>query len=87
MCAVDIQQVNVFVNMLYRKEIKDKHKIAIEKWERHSVVAYPQFLSYSRQPCKHTYVQIKYLYLYKSNYLFLVFASVRSVNFSKCRAN
>ena len=31
MCAVDIQYVNVFVNMLYRKKIKDKHNIAIEK--------------------------------------------------------
>ena len=31
MCAVDIQYVNVFVNRFYRKEIKDKHKIVIEK--------------------------------------------------------
>ena len=35
MCAVDIQCVNAFVNRLFRKEIKDKHKIAIEKLERH----------------------------------------------------
>ena len=55
MCAVDIQYVNVFVNRFYRKEIKDKHKIVIEKCEGHSVVAYPQPLSYSMQPCKHTY--------------------------------
>ena len=39
MCAVDIQYVNVLLNRLYRKEFKDKHNIAIEKWERHSVAA------------------------------------------------
>ena len=37
MCAVDMQNINVFMNRFYRKEIKDKHKIAIEKLERHSV--------------------------------------------------
>ena len=52
-CMVDIQYVNISVNRLYRKEIKDKHKIVIEKWERHSVVAYPHPLTYSMQPCKH----------------------------------
>ena len=61
MCAVDIQQVNVFVNMLYRKEIKDKHKRVMERWERHSVVAYPHPLSYSMQPCKHMCIQINCL--------------------------
>ena len=34
MCAVDIQYANVFVNRLYRKGIKDKHKIAIEEREK-----------------------------------------------------
>ena len=61
MCAVDIQQVNVFVNRLYRKEIKDKHKIVMEKLERHSVVAYPHPLSYSMQPCKQMCIQINCL--------------------------
>ena len=41
MCTVDIQYVNVFGNRFYRKEVKDKYKIVIKKWERHSVVAYP----------------------------------------------
>ena len=46
MCAVDIQYVNVFA-------IVNKHNIAIENWERRSLVAYPQPLSYSMKPCKH----------------------------------
>ena len=33
--------LHVFVNKLYRKEINDKHKIAIEKWETRCVVVYP----------------------------------------------
>ena len=63
MCAVEIQiqYVNyVFVNRFFRKEIKDKHKIVIEKWERHPVVAYPHPLSYSMHPCKHLYACCKY---------------------------
>ena len=52
MCAVDTQYVKVFVN---------KHNVAIENWERHSLVAYPQPLSYSVKPCKHK------LCTYKSN--------------------
>ena len=70
MCAVDIQYVNVFVNRLYRKEIKDKHNKAIEEWEMHSIVAYSHPLSYSTQPCKHKYVQIKFLCKICSIYMF-----------------
>ena len=52
MCTVDIQYVNAFVNRLYRKEVKDKHNKAIEKWEMHSIVAYSHPLSYSMQQYK-----------------------------------
>ena len=54
MCAVDIQYVNVFA-------IVNEHNVAIENWERHSLVAYPQPLSYSMKPFKHK------LCTYKSN--------------------
>ena len=55
-----MQYLNVFMNRLFRKEIKDKHKIVIEKLKRHSVYSNPT-LSYSMQPFEHLFVQIKCL--------------------------
>ena len=54
-----MQYINGFMNRLYRKEIKDKHKIAIEKLE----FAYTHPLSYPMQPYKHPYVCAKYAVL------------------------
>ena len=39
--SLPLLHVHVSRNKLYRKEIKDKHKIAIEKWETRFVVVYP----------------------------------------------
>ena len=44
MCVDDIQYVYVLVDKLLRKEIKNKHNIAIEKREIHTFVVTPILL-------------------------------------------
>ena len=56
MCAVDKQYVNLLVNKLCSKEIKDKHNIAIEMWGKKHFCFLPPSLFFIFNATLWTYV-------------------------------